>query len=295
MLSLLVLLPSLCSVSVPPGRKPRPLAPKSQCGPGPPHPDPGPARPVFWRVGRSSVTRLLFLFPVRCLSPAFVLGDAFARSLRTFHAFGRAPDSLFIESVLGGFSAAGSTCFRQVAGSLATPRHRSPARLTDQLSPRRPAEDKPRPLPAAHRVPGSDAARLSPDPRAGRGQGGGPKSAPAGDGVPKRPQERGVSALNAGQGLRGNPPKGLPAHPCSWGWPASGSSEKCGRGLEVPLRRGRPGLGQMVQIAPLHGLHGSRPGAVRPRRGWGVGGRMRAPGAGRGRRPRSLALSPAAP
>lgn len=82
-----------------------------------------------------------------------------------------------------------------------------------------------------------------------------------------------MSALNGGQGLRGNPPKGPPAHPCSWGWPAGGSSEKCGRGSEVPLRRGRPGLGQMVRIAPLRGLHGSGLGALRPRRvGWGTTG-----------------------
>lgn len=82
-----------------------------------------------------------------------------------------------------------------------------------------------------------------------------------------------MSALNAGQGLRGNPPKGPPAHPCSWGWPAGGSSEKCGRGSEVPLRRWWPGLGQMVRIAPLRGLHGSGPDALRPRRvGWGTAG-----------------------
>lgn len=258
---------------VPPGRKPRrPLAPKSLCGPGPPHPAAGPARPLSWRAGRSSVTRLLFLSLCPLSLSCCVFGDAFAGSLRTFHAFGRAPDSLFMESVLGGFSGAGSTCFRQVAGSLATPSHRSPARLTAQLSRGVRPEDTPRPLSAAHRVPGSDAARLTGDPHAGRGQGGGPESAPAGDEVPKRLQERGVPALNAGQSLPGNPPEGPPAHPCSWGWPAGGSSEKCGRGSEVPLRRGRSGLGQMVRISPLRGLHGSGPGALWPGRGAVLGG-----------------------
>lgn len=55
---------------------------------------------------------------VRSLCPACAHGDALARSLRTFHAFGRAPDSLVLKSVLGGSSAAESTCFRRVAGSL---------------------------------------------------------------------------------------------------------------------------------------------------------------------------------
>lgn len=64
---------------------------------------------------------------------------------------------------------------------------------------------------------------------------------------------------------------------------AGGSSEKCGRGSEVRLRRGRPAQRQMVSITPLNGLHGSWPGV------------LRAPEAEQGWRPWSLSafsLSP---
>lgn len=85
------------------------------------------------------------------------------RSLRTFHAFGRAPDSLSLESVPGGSSAAGSTCSRQVLASLPTPRE-SPARPSVQLSRGVGPEDAPRPLLARQRglAKGSRAPRQRP-------------------------------------------------------------------------------------------------------------------------------------
>ena len=128
-------------------RNPRPLAPKSLRGSAPPHPAPGPARPLSRRAGRSSVTRLLFFFcplPLPCVRP----GGAFTGSFRTFQAFGRALDSLSLQSVPGGSSAAGSTCSRLVAASLPTPRRPSPARPSAQLSRGVRPEDVPRPLPA---------------------------------------------------------------------------------------------------------------------------------------------------
>lgn len=84
-------------------------------------------------------------------------------SLRTFHAFGRAPVSLSLESVPGGSSAAGSTCSRQVSASLPTPRE-SPARPSVQLSRGVGPEDAPRPLLARQRglAKGSRAPRPRP-------------------------------------------------------------------------------------------------------------------------------------
>lgn len=60
------------------------------------------------------------------------------------------------------------------------------------------------------RVRGSDAARRGHDPRAKWVSDGGRASAPGGGGGPKRLRERGVSALPAWQGLRGNAPEGPP-------------------------------------------------------------------------------------
>lgn len=71
----------------------------------------------------------------------------------------------FLESVLGGPSAAESTCTRQVAGSLATPRRRFPARPTTQLSLGDHSEDAPRPRPARQLGPGK--RRRAPRPPGG--------------------------------------------------------------------------------------------------------------------------------
>lgn len=58
--------------------------------------------------------------------------------------------------------AAGSTCSRQVAGSLATPRRRFPARPTTQLSRGAPSEDAPRPRPGRQLGPGKKRRALRP-------------------------------------------------------------------------------------------------------------------------------------
>lgn len=123
-------------------RKPHPLAPKSLRGSVPPHPASGPHAP--YPAGRGEVPLLGFYsspvwLPLPCVRP----GGAF-----TFHAFGRAPDSLSLQSVPGGSSAAGSTCSRLVAASLPTPRRGSPVRPSAQLSRGVRPEDVPRPLPA---------------------------------------------------------------------------------------------------------------------------------------------------
>lgn len=209
------------------------------------------------------------------------------RSLRTFHAFGRAPDSLSLESVPGGSSAAGSTCSRKVLASLPTPRE-SPAGPSVQLSRGVGPEDAPRPLLARQRglAKGSRAPRQRP-PALGGVRPGVPLVPPRAVGArggcgrgaypPSRPE--GVSGgIRPGGG-------GSQRTADGWGWPAGECSKKCGRGSGVPLRPGQPGQGQMVRIAPLRGHHGSGPDALRPR----------APGAGTDWRPRSRALPLAAP
>lgn len=145
------------------GRKPRPLASRSPCGSVPPHL--ASARTPLYPAprGRSSVTWLLL----------FSLGPALCALRSPWGRFHEEPPHFshlrenasqpFMESVLGGSSAAGSTCSRQVAGSLATPRRRFPARPTTQLSRGVHSEDALRPLLAGQLGPGK--RRRAPRPR----------------------------------------------------------------------------------------------------------------------------------
>lgn len=149
-------------------------------------PSPCPARPLSWRVGRSSVTRLLFLslcpLSLPCVRPQGRLREEPPHFSRLRESARQPLHGIGTRRLFRGRK----HLLQAGLSLLATPRHRSPARLTAQLSRGVRPEDMPRALPAAHGVPGSDAALLSRNPRAELGQsgGGGGRSewAPAGDG-----------------------------------------------------------------------------------------------------------------
>lgn len=250
--------PSQCTVWVPPGGKPHPPASRRacvarRCLPQPPaRRAPIPARGEVPLLG--------------CYSSPFGRPLVFARSLRTFPAFGRAPGFTGIRT--GGYSAAGSTCSPQVAGAPATPR-----RPTAQLS-RRPRTPRGPSSPAAR--PGGGSARLHRDPAS---PGGGEAGSPGRPHGRRGPQECRRGAYPPSLRLR------VSGQICPRGSlrTAGSSSEKCGCGSEVQLSGGLGGWPEKeptVRTAPLRVLRGQ---------GWARPGReaeRTAPCGGLGPRPR---------
>lgn len=136
-------------------------------------PSPCPARPLSWRAGRSSVTRLLFLslcpLSLPCVRPQGRLREEPPHFSRLRESARQPLHGIGTRRLFRGRK----HLLQAGRRLLATPRHRPPARLTAQLSRGVRLEDMPRALPAAHGVPGSDAALLSCNLRAELGQSGG--------------------------------------------------------------------------------------------------------------------------
>lgn len=151
-------------------RKPRSLAQTSLRGSAPPHPAPGPARPLSRRAGEVPLLAI-FLSLCPAASALRACWGALTRASALFTP-SEAPDSLSLESVPGGSSAAGSTCSRRGLSLPPTPRE-SPCPAERPTFPRRRAGDAPGPFLA----PPAGVWRRSRAPRrtrTGRGPAGGP-------------------------------------------------------------------------------------------------------------------------
>ena len=178
-------------------RKPRSLAQTSLRGSAPPHPGPGPGRPLSRRAGRSSVTWLFFL----SLCPAAsALRACWGRLDREPPHFSRLRESASqpFPGIGTGRLLGGGKHLLQAGLSLPPHSARVPSPAERPTFPRRRARGCPEaPLgPPAGSGEGKPRAAAK-TPCAGRGPAGGPASAAAGGGGPRWLRERGVPALRA--------------------------------------------------------------------------------------------------